>query len=219
MKYIELCHRITNGLITFPGMPPVEITPFLTREECGNQFGEKAAALLDQIKMVNISGTYLDAPLHRFEDGYTIADIPLEKLVDIPFITVKIREGRNYFDKDDFKTIEVNGGAVLLYSGHDEKFGTDEYAVNPPYLTPEGAKFLMEKKVVFVGIDSPLIDDMVRSAELGTPVHDIILSEGAIVCEDMTHLQKVYKQNGTLTAVPPAVEMASFTARVFAKIL
>ena len=219
MKFVELCHRVTDGLITFPGIPAVEISAYLSREECGRQFGEKAAALLDQIKMVNISGTYLDAPLHISDDGYTIADIPLEKIVDLPFTTVKMRSDRNYFDKYDFTGIGIDGGAVLLFTGHDKKFGTDEYGINPPYLTGDGAKYLIERNVVFVGIDSPLIDDMVRSAEIGLPAHDTILSAGAVVCEDMTNLDKIYGKNGLLTAVPPAVEMASFTARVFVKLL
>ena len=62
MKYIELSHYVKDGLISYPGMPPVEISAYMTREECGAAFGATGAAMLDQIKMVNISGTYIDAP-------------------------------------------------------------------------------------------------------------------------------------------------------------
>lgn len=220
MKFIELSHRITNGLITFPGMPPVEITAYLTREECGRQYGEQSAALLDQIKMINISGTYLDAPLHCIEDGDSIADIPLEKMVDLPTIVVRIKKDRNYFDVDDFETlkIDVNGCAILLHSGHDKKFSTAAYGENPPYLTVEGAKWLIKRGAILVGIDSPLIDNMVIMSEYGNPVHDVILEAKSIVCEDLRGLEQMPDTGALLTAVPPAVEMASFPARVFAKV-
>ena len=91
MKYVELSHYVTDGLISYPGMPPVEISAFMTREECG-------AAMLDQIKMVNISGTYIDAPYHRFESGYKIGDIPLEKLVNLDTFVVSMDKEKGYFD-------------------------------------------------------------------------------------------------------------------------
>lgn len=55
--------------------------------------------------MININGTYLDAPLHRFPDGYSIADIPFEKLVDLPFEMVILPEGKKYFGVDDINNV------------------------------------------------------------------------------------------------------------------
>lgn len=54
--------------------------------------------MLDQIKMVNISGTYIDAPYHRFESGYKIGDIPLEKLVNLDTFVVSMDKEKGYFD-------------------------------------------------------------------------------------------------------------------------
>jgi kynurenine formamidase len=220
MKFVELSHRIKDGMVTFPGIPPIKIDNYLSREESGEEFGEKAAALLDRLNIIGISGTYLDAPLHRFEKGYTIADIPLEKLVDLPTIVVKKQDNKNFFDIEDFLEIDIDikGYAVLLHSGHDKKFGTPEYGELPPYLTIEGAKWLMKKGVVFVGIDSPLIDNMEVLGEVGTPVHDIILIAKSVICEDMRGIEQLPETGALLTAVPPAVEMASFPARVFAKV-
>ena len=217
MKFIELNHRITNGMVTFPGMPGVVIDAYMTREESGRDYGEKANSLLDRIQMVNISGTYLDSPNHRFENGYTVADIPLEKCANLRYQVVDLPEGKKCFDKEDLQGVGIKGGAVLLHTDHDQKFGTDAYGENVPYLSVEGAQYLIDKGVVFVGIDTPLIDDNDRMMELGNPVHDIILGAGGIVCEDMTNLKAAipYQENGRLYAAPARVEMASFTTRVF----
>jgi len=200
-------------------MPAAEIGTYWTREECAKNNG-KAVALLDQIKMINISGTYLDAPLHCEEEGYAIADIPLEKMVDLKTIVVRMKDGKNCFDADDFDLLstDLKGYAVLLHSGHDKKFGTEGYGEKPPYLTVEGAERLIEKGVVFIGIDSPLIDNMETMIEEGIPVHKTILSAKAIVCENLRGLEQMPDTGALLTAVPPAVEMSSFSARVFAKV-
>lgn len=215
MKYIELCHTVENGMITYPGDPAVVIDEYMSREEMREKCG-KAAALLDRIQMINTSGTYLDAPFHRFEDGYQICDIPLEKLVDIPAEVVKLPEKRRCFEREDVECAGVPGGAVLLYTGHSKFFGTNKYGDNAPYLTVEGAKCLIERGIVFVGIDTPLIDRM-NSGDC--PVHDIILGSGGIVCENMTNLEEILEYESIyLTAVPPKVKMSSCTARVFVKI-
>lgn len=214
MKYIELSHPITDGMVTFPGDPPVAIGIYMSREEMRQKCGD-AAALLDKISMINTSGTYLDAPVHRFENGTYISDIPLEKLVELPVQTFKIPEGKLCFDKEDFQQLKTGIRAVLLYTGQDQYFNTELYGKNTKYLSVEGAKYLVEKGVVFVGIDGPLIDKM-NSGDC--PVHDIILGAKGVVCENMVNLEKLLDcHTAVLTAVPPRVKMASFPARVFAK--
>lgn len=219
MKFIELNHYIRNGLVSYPGMPPVEISSYISREESKAAYGEKASAMLDQVKMVNISGTYIDSPYHRFDDGYKIGDIPLERIFHLPLFVVEMQPNRNYFDVDDFEILKdekLKGSAVLLHSGYDKFFHTEQYGKNTPYLTVEGAQWLMNRDVYLVGIDTPLVDDLVHSAEKGCPVHDIILSNGSVVCEDMCHIEEVPSKGGFLFAIPPRIDMASFPARVFA---
>ncbi|MDO4648065.1 MAG: cyclase family protein [Eubacteriales bacterium] len=222
MKYIELSHYVRDGLVSFPGMPPVEISAFMTREECGAAFGSTGAALLDQIKMVNISGTYIDSPYHRFEDGYKIGDIPLEKLVNLRTFVVHVDKSKGYFDVEDFEIYadeDLAGAAVLCESGHDKKFMTPEYEKNVPYITLEGAKWLMERKVAVVGIDTQLVDNYNKKSDPdyeGDVVHDEILGNLSVICEDMIDLDKLPDRGARLYVVPIRVEMASFPARVFA---
>ena len=222
MKYVELSHYVTDGLISYPGMPPVEISAFMTREECGAAFGTTGAAMLDQIKMVNISGTYIDAPYHRFESGYKIGDIPLEKLVNLDTFVVSMDKEKGYFDLEDFLFLEdeeLEGAAVLCKSGHDKKFMTPAYAKDVPYLTLEAAKWLMKRKVLVVGIDSQLVDNFNEKDDPNYPgdvVHDEILGHESVICEDLMDLDLLPDKGARLYVIPIRVAMASFPARVFA---
>ncbi|MGN0295516.1 MAG: cyclase family protein [Lachnospiraceae bacterium] len=104
-------------------------------------------------------------------DGYSVADIPLEKCINLVYEVVRKRDDWNYIDTDDIKDIGKTGGAVLLCTGFDQYFNTEKYGINPLYLTVNAARLLMERGVVFVGIDAPLIDDMNHLDTLGCPVH------------------------------------------------
>lgn len=216
-KVIDLTHKIHDGMVTFPGIPAVKINTYMSRKQTSEAYGEKGQSLLDRITMVNINGTYVDAPKHRSDDGYYVCDIPLIKCVDLDYEVIVMKSDKNYFDLDDVYGHGIENGGILLCSYHSDKFETDEYGINPPYLTPKAARYLVDRGVVFVGIDSPLIDDMNHLSDIGCPTHDIILSSGGIVCEDMTNLENAinYQRKGKLFASPPKVEMASFTTRAY----
>lgn len=220
-RFIELNHTIFNGMISYPGMPPVKIDALYTREMCSAEFHDDpgGAALLDRIQMVNISGTYLDSPYHLWDSGYKVCDIPLEKCFDLPAFVVHRAAGRRRFHVSDLAAqladCDLTGAAVLLNSGHDRLFMTPAYEQDVPCLTVEGARWLIERGVVFVGIDTQLIDDFMHK-ELGNICHEVILGVGAIVCEDMTGLDQLPDRGARLYAIAPRVEAASFPGRVFA---
>lgn len=220
-RFIELNHTIVDGMVSYPGMPPVRIDALYTREMCSAEFQDKpdAAALLDRIEMVNISGTYMDSPYHLWDSGYKVCDIPLEKCFDLPTYVVHRAEGRRRFHVSDLEgqlgDCDLAGAAVLLHSGHDRLFMTPTYKRDVPCLTVEGARWLMDRGVCFVGIDTQLIDDFMHK-ELGNACHEVILGAGSVVCEDMTGLDRLPDRGARLFAIASRVEMASFPGRVFA---
>jgi arylformamidase len=137
--------------------------------------------------------------------------------VNLLIVVINKPDNRIAFDVEDFAGIDVTGKAVLLNSKHDRYFGTENYGKNTPYLSIEAAKFLAEKGAALVGIDSPLVDN-IMTAEEAIPVHNILLSNGVVICEDMTNISAAEGKLAYLTAVPPRVPLASFPARVFATV-
>lgn len=216
-KFIDLCHRIVDGMITYPEYPGVKIDQYLTRRECAALNGEHADSVIDRVTMLNCTGTYIDSPYHRKEGGYKVAEIPLSKCANLDYEVVMLKPGKECFDEEDLKGVGQKGQAVLLCSGESEKFGREEYGRHPAYLTAGGAKYLMERGVVFVGIDTALIDCMWHNHDWGNPVHDTILEAGAVVCEDMNNLHAAvpYQGKGKLFAAPLKIEMGSISTRAF----
>lgn len=73
-------------------------------------------------------GTHLDAPLQMMQDGWDIADIALERLVDIPIalvdVTLEVNEKSDYVvTADDLLRWEEEhgplpkGALVVIYTG------------------------------------------------------------------------------------------------------
>ncbi len=208
-EFIELNHKIEHGMETYPGLSLVEVYEHLPRFDNN--------ALIDGINLLGISGTYIDSPFHEDPNGDRICDYPLEKLVNLPILVVNKPDSRISFEIEDFDGLDVSGKAVLLNSKHDRFFGQKEYGIGTPYITVEAAEYLVKQGVVLVGIDSPLVDNIETSAE-AIPVHNTFLSNGVVICEDMTNIAAVEGKNAYLTAVPPRVPLASFPARVFATV-
>ncbi|KGA44419.1 Kynurenine formamidase [Yersinia frederiksenii] len=207
-KYVELNHPLETGMQTYPGLSDVEIYKTAPRYPNG--------ALIDGIKFLGISATYIDSPYHADEKGMKISDYPLEKLVNLPIVVVKLPANSHVFDVSSFKNLDVKGKAVLLNTGKSKEFGTPEYSKNPPYMTTEAANWLVNNHASLVGIDALLVDNFNKNDTI--PVHDILLKNGIVIAEDMTNIDAVAGKDAYLTAVPPRAPMASFPARIFAAI-
>src|SRR5581483_5984253 len=84
MPIVELSHVIRPGMVTVPGLPGPEITAHLTREASKAVYAPGTTFEINRISMVANTGTYLDAPVHRYADGTDIAGLPLERLAHLP---------------------------------------------------------------------------------------------------------------------------------------
>lgn len=84
LKYIDLSHTIEEGMITYKGLPAPIICDYLSREASKEIYSEGTQFQIGKIEMVANTGTYIDAPFHRFENGKDLSELPLEKLAHLP---------------------------------------------------------------------------------------------------------------------------------------
>ena len=162
--FVELSHVVTDGMVTYPGLPGPQITPHLTREASRAVYAPGTEFAIDRITMVGNTGTYLDSPYHRYPDGADLAGLPLEVLADLPAVVVRTAgTGRRAVDVGALAAHEVRGRAVLLHTGGDAAWGTPGYAVDAPYLTEAGARWLVDHGSRLVGIDAVNIDGIART--------------------------------------------------------
>jgi arylformamidase len=217
-RWVELSHVISAGMTTYPGLPVPEITPHLTRESSRDVYAPGTEFAIDRLTMVGNTGTYLDSPFHRYPDGADLAGLPLERLADLPAVVVRtVGGGSRAVDADALEGLEVEGRAVLLHTGGDAHWGTPQYAVDAPYLSGAGARWLVEHGAALVGIDAVNIDDMVPAGE--RPAHTLLLAAGIPIVEHMTGLAKLPLTGARFTAAPPRVAaFGTFPVRAYASV-
>ncbi|GAC34061.1 cyclase family protein [Paraglaciecola polaris] len=214
-KFIDLSHRIYDGLITYKGLPAPIMCDYLSREESKKIYGENYQVQIGKIEMVSNTGTYIDTPFHFAADGDDLAQVSLALLADLPVLVIDAKDSIEV-GVHFFKDLEVSGKAVLINTNWSKHWNSEQYFENHAFLTAQAAQLLLDKGVRLVGIDSHNIDDT-RGAE--RPVHSLLLGNNVLICEHLTNLEKVPSTGGRFYAVPPKINgVGTFPVRAFVQI-
>ncbi|WP_137846394.1 cyclase family protein [Microbacterium sp. 2FI] len=220
-RIVDLSHVVRAGLVTYPGLPAPTITPHLTREDSRAKYAPGTEFAMDVITMIGNTGTYLDSPFHRYAEGPDLAGLDLSTLVGLRAEVLHLEDAwdasRRGIRPEILADRDVRGAAVLLHTGWDRHFGTPAYGVGAPFLTGEGAQWLIDAGAVLVGIDSVNIDDTESGGE--RPAHSLLLGAGVHVVEHLANLGELPPRGTRFTAAPPAVEgFGTFPVRAFAEL-
>jgi kynurenine formamidase len=212
-KLIDLGHTVEHGMITYKGMPGPVITDFRSRESSRDYFAEGTEFHIGAIQMVANTGTYVDAPFHRFPAGKDLSELPLESLADLPGICITA-DGSPRVDVEMLRGHDLEGKAVLVRTGWSRHWLTEKYFEDPPFLTSRAAEFLVQSGAVLAGIDSMNIDDI---HDKSRPVHTQLLQANIPIVEHLTNLDAVPATGFRFFAVPVKVKsFGSFPVRAFA---
>jgi kynurenine formamidase len=216
VRLIDLSHTIEHGLVTYKGLPAPIICDFLSREQSRLHYGPGTEFQIGKIEMVANTGTYLDSPFHRYEDGKDLSELELSSLANLDGKVLRAKsEGERAVDAMAFGNMDVSGNAVLIQTGWDKHWRTDKYFDGThPFLTKDAAQFLADSGAVLVGIDSYNIDD---TADLTRPAHTVLLGADIPIVEHMCNLDQLPQDGFKFFAVPVKVKgMATFPVRAFA---
>ena len=214
MRFIDLSHTISDGLVTYPGLPAPVISDHLSFEASHDVYAAGYEFNIGRIDMIANTGTYLDTPGHRHRDGHDLSELSLERCALLPAVVVD-GAATGGTDASAFDGLEVAGCAVLVRTGWSATFGTPAYGgAEHPYLTVDAAQWLIDAGAVLVGIDSLNIDDT-RGGE--RPIHTMLLAAEVPIVEHLTDLDRLPATGATFTAVPVKVAgMSTFPVRAFA---
>jgi arylformamidase len=215
---VDLSHTISDGLLTYPGLPEPQIRPHLTRAASRSVYAEGTEFAIDAITMVGNTGTYLDSPFHRYADGADLAALPLARLVRIPATVAHLADRPHRgITVADLVGLPIADRAVLLHTGWDRHFATTAYGVDAPFLTADATTYLVEAGALLVGIDSVNIDDTQSGG--ARPAHTLLLAAGIPIVEHLTGLDALPQTGALFTAVPPKVRgFGTFPVRAFAEL-
>lgn len=215
-KLLDLSHTIEDGLVTYKGLPAPIICDFLSREDSKKHYAEGTTFQIGKIEMCSNTGTYIDSPFHRYEDGKDLSELNLEALANLEGVKIVVDEGITVIDKDAFIDLDIYGKAVLIQTGWSKYWNTEKYYEGHPFLTENAAQYLRDNEAKLVGIDSYNIDDISGKER---PVHSTLLGAEILIVEHMCNLNNVPISGFKFYAVPVKVKgFGTFPVRAFVEI-
>jgi kynurenine formamidase len=205
MVKIDLSRTIKPGMWVFPAYIAPVVCEWTRHEVHG--FRSNLLVLIEH------TGTHVDSPAHFIEEGAFIDEVPLDRFYGRA-VTVDLHNlaaNNKAFTVDEIeKSILENRAAideaiVLLRTGWEEKWSTDDYQRNPG-LSKEAAEYIVRRKVKAVGIDAPSIDP---GDSKDFPAHVTLLKEGVVIYENLRNLESVGEAEFTFVGLPLGIEKGS----------
>ncbi len=216
-RMVDLSHVIEGGMITYKGLPAPLICDHLSREQSRKVYAEGTEFHIGKIEMVANTGTYIDVPFHRYANGHDLTELALRKVSDVPGVIIRVTGTQERaIDWHHFAPVNCRGHAVLVHTGWDRHWRTDQYFEGHPFLTEKAALYLRDQGALLVGIDSLNIDDTSGGSR---PVHSILLAAEIPIVEHLTGLSALPASGFRFSAVPPKVKgMGTFPVRAHASL-
>jgi kynurenine formamidase len=184
-KLVDVSHAIWTGMPRIPVLPEVEVCPV-------TQIADGKPLNISMLHLATHAGTHIDAPSHALAGARTIDEIPVEKFIG-PGVVIGVQRGAG----DEITVADVlaggqrprRGDMVLLSTGWDEKFASEDYHDHPA-LAPELARWLVEEGVTLVGVDCITVDLPTgrRGPGFDFPVHRTLLGAEVLIAENLRGL-------------------------------
>ncbi len=214
-RLVDLSHTIEDGMPVYPGIPAPVIGAILDHESSRDRYEGKAEFLLGTFDLPGNTGTYLDSPFHRYQDGDDLASISLNRIAGLPAVVVDAPAEHRPI-KLELDEEAIRGRAVLVRTGWDGRWGTEAYWEPGPFFSKQSAERLARLGPALVGVDFANVDD---TGDPSRPAHTVLLGAGVIIVEHLTGLSALPPTGFTFSAVPPRiVRGASFPVRAFAEV-
>jgi arylformamidase len=213
-RLIDVSHTVEHGMVTYKGFPAPIICDWMSREASRARYAPGYEFQIGKIEMIANTGTYVDSPFHRYENGKDLSELPIESVADLECLVVRVDAKPGHaIDSVPLSAAAVGGRAVLFHTGHDRHWRTDAYFEGHPFLTARAAEWLVKAKAALVGIDSMNIDGTANGER---PVHSALLGSDIPIVEHMRGLAAVPDSGGVFSAVPVKVKgMGTFPVRAF----
>ena len=169
---IDITRPVSADLPVWPGDPPVVIEP-VARLEDGH------AAAVSRLALGTHTGTHVDPPAHFLPGGVTVDALPLEVLVG-PALVVGVRAA-GLVDARRLASLAIPSGTErLLFKSERDAGDVAGHGASGP-VTADGARWLVERGVRLVGVDTLSIEPATRDY----PVHRTLLAAGVVIVEGL----------------------------------
>jgi kynurenine formamidase len=186
----DLSHPLSNKIASFPGTPPPNIEQLARIDVEG--WNSK------RLQINSHYSTHIDAPSHMVKNGKTLDDYPIDKFVG----TAIVLDARN-MNKIKLSTSQIKkGDFVFLFTGWSDKIYSEDYYTNPPFIDPDFAQELVNKKISIIGMDSASPDDEPYA------LHFLFFNNDILIVENLTNLQALVNKRFKCIIAPLKIEKA-----------
>ena len=201
MKIIDLTQTMNENTKVFPGSPNLKNLKWSTYD----MHGYASETIFTSTHL----GTHIDAPIHFDPSGESVEKIPLDKTVVLDNTKVlKIpKNDDEIIDVSDIKKFDVKkNDTILIHTGWSLNRLKDKYFEKNPGLSKQAAEHLAELEIRMIGTDSPNIDP---AFDKKFTSHKIFSAKSIPIIENLINLDKIYKDNFVLIALPLKLENCS----------
>jgi len=165
-------------MLTWPGDPPVEIDP-------AKRLSKGDPANVSELRLGTHTGTHVDPPFHFIDGGRTAEALDLTVLVG-PALVADLRYAGPSITPDELEALDIPDGTqrILFKTPNSELWTKTPVRFPDSYtaLTPEGARWCVERGLRLVGTDFLSIE---RKGAPGHPTHVTLLEAGVIILEGL----------------------------------
>ncbi len=203
-EIIDLTYDIEEGMTTFNAYwhPAVHI------DQLGKHNSEGRESR--KLTLGTHCGTHVDAPSHFVQNGRTIDQIPLSKLIGKITILDFSHLGKNgVVTKEMLEKMNLTK-RIMFKFGWGRNWKTDHFYRDYPFLSLPAAEYLVQKGVQLIATDTPSLDDSriklqgkMLGSEEDSPVHKVILRNNLVLVEYIAHLDQVQDLAGWNIIVMP----------------
>jgi arylformamidase len=145
-RIYDISVPIRTGGLVYPGNPEIEVS-------LQQAVAKGAGANVSFVRFGSHTGTHADAARHFFDDGQSVDEIPLDRLIG-PALLIAFSDDVKAVSAADLQKHDLSGHTrVLLRTRNSALLSQNQFAKDYTYLAPDGAQYLVDEGIELVGID------------------------------------------------------------------
>ena len=187
VKLIDLSQPLYHDCPNCPAHPPVRSEIIADHPKNGWR--------VELLTLASHTGSHVDSPYHKLADGPNLDQMPLDRFAG-PALLADFRDSRpdqpytsSMLSRKLLAGLEDK--IILLATGWGQKRAkTDEWLHHPPFLSPDGAEWLVEQKIRGVGVDHYSIAG--PRDPMNSLTHEILLRANIWIVEELFFPDEVF---------------------------
>jgi arylformamidase len=193
LRLVDLSLDIYDGAPTFSTDPEIAVIEHGRIENLGYN--------MTRLVISTHTGTHLDAPFHFLDDGLTVDRLDLRR----GFGPAWVLDFSGKAPKEEISAAELQmhgdviraGSRLIFRTGWDRVYPEARYFSDMPGLSVEACRYLVERGVACVAIDTPSVNWSDYAA-----AHQVLLGAEVLVIESLRGLERLQGDQVILVALP-----------------